>query len=226
MNLRAFAESIPAEFWQWGSVNAIPRDPLRYIEVLEQVQGMTTPSNMHLLNLAVRQLAADECYLEVGTWRGATLIGALLGNDAYGVAIDDDSMNEHDGDVKASWDVCTRHLVDFAIADRVYQIHRSIPDAWRFIEGEAWQMPVGVYLFDGDKATDEAAWAGVEGALPFLASEALIILDDANDIHIRRAAWRLCHDYPQHAMKILDLPTPGNCWPMFWNGVIAIAWRG
>lgn len=102
MNIRAFAESLPKEYYKWGSFNAMPYDFRRYAEVLDSVQGMTTPSNMHLLNLAVQQLAPDECYLEVGTWRGATLIGALLGNEGFGYAIDNDTMDEHDGDDKSS----------------------------------------------------------------------------------------------------------------------------
>lgn len=225
MNIRAFADALPKEFWQWGSINAIPKVPLPYIEVLEHIEKyMTTPSTMHFLNLAVQHMAPDECYMEVGTWRGATLIGALIGNEAYGVAIDDDSMDEHDGDERKSWDVWDENVKAFGVAERAIGVHCSVPAV--FDEPSLFQRPVGVYLFDGDKATDEAAYAGLSGALPFLAPEALIILDDANDIHVRRAAWQLCATYRQHAMLILDLPTPGNCWPMFWNGIMAIAWRG
>ncbi len=86
-------------------------------------------------------------------------------------------------------------------------------------------MRCGVYLFDGDKSTDESAYAGLSGVIPFLADEALIFVDDANEINIRRAVHRLERAYPEHATKILDIPTPGNCWPCFWNGIIAIAWK-
>ena len=77
----------------WGNPNTYPRDPLPYVEILERVQGMTTPATMLMLNRAVSCLDVGECYLEVGTWRGATLIGARLGNDARGYAIDNDTMD-------------------------------------------------------------------------------------------------------------------------------------
>lgn len=224
MNIRAFAESLPREFWQWGSFNAYPRVPLPYIEVLDKVQGMTTPTNMHLLNCAVRHMEEDECYLEVGTWRGATLIGALLNNTAHGIAIDNDSMDEHDGDERSSQEVWRENVAHFGLTDRTHYVNSSVPEVWAkpgILDGGL----AGVYLFDGDKATDEAAYEGISGALPFLAREALIILDDANDIHIRAAAGKLCATYPTHAYKIIDFPTPGNCWPCWWNGVMAIAWR-
>ena len=229
MNIRAWAERIPKEFYSWGGVNAYPRNAERYCAVLDSVQGMTTPSTMHLLNLAVQHLAPNECYLEVGTWRGATLIGALLNNDAYGVAIDDDSMNEHDGDERASWDVWRDNIARFHMEKRTHAIERAIPVAW----DETWAMLIhtvprflcGVYLFDGDKSTTEAAYDGLSGVIPFLADEALIFIDDANEINIRLAAHKLERAYPNQVVKILDIPTPGNCWPCFWNGIMVLAWK-
>ena len=222
MNIRAWAASLEKEFHKWGTLNAYPRFPNPYIEVLESVQGMTTPSTMHLLNLAVRHMAKDECYLEVGTWRGATLIGALLGNDAFGVAIDDDSMNEHDEDERSSYVVWLENMVRFDVRHRTEYIDGSVPDVF---EGLKLTRPVGVYLFDGDKSTEEAAYAGLAGVVPFLAPEALIFVDDANEITIRQAAHKLERAYPNNAIKIMDIPTPGNCWPMFWNGIMGIGWR-
>lgn len=227
MNIRAWAERLPDEFYQWGSVNAYPRDASRYIDVLKSVQHMTTPSTMHLLNLAVQHLAPNECYLEVGTWRGATLIGALLGNDAYGVAIDDDSMDEHDGDELKSEDVWDANVMEFGIGPRVAYINGSVPDVWHHIDlhvhVHADDHRVGVYLFDGDKSTVEAAYAGLEGVIPFLSDEALIFVDDANEIMIRLAAHKLERAYPDQVVKILDIPTPGNCWPCFWNGIMVLS---
>jgi hypothetical protein len=185
---------------------------------------MTTPSTMHLLNLAVRHLAADECYLEVGTWRGATLIGALLGNEALGMAIDNDTMDEHDGDGRSSQAVWRENVELFGMHGRVRYVDNAVPAAWETLH-EVLGVPVGVYLFDGDKSTEEAAYAGLEGVIPFLASEALIFVDDANEITIRKAVHKLCTAHSHHAIKLLDISLPGNCWPCFWNGIIAIGWK-
>jgi protein O-GlcNAc transferase len=227
MNIRRFAALLSNEFHTWGTINAYPVEPKAYIDVLRTVQGMTTPSTMHLLNLAVYCMEPDECYMEVGTWRGATLIGALLGNDAYGVAIDNDTMNDHDGDDRSSRDVWDENVIAHGIGTRAAYVDGSVPSIFatqRFLD-ELPNGRIGVYLFDGDKSTEEAAYAGLVGVVPFLANEALIFIDDANEMTIRMAAHRFERAYPDNAVKIIDIPTPGNCWPCFWNGIMAIAWR-
>jgi hypothetical protein len=223
MNIRAWAHALPAEYYKWGTFSAVPYELRRYADVLEHVQGMTTPSTMHLLNVACQHLAPGECYLEVGTWRGATLIGALLGNSAYGVAIDNDTMDEHDGDDRSSYAVWSDNIAHFAMGHRAQYVDGSVPEVWA--GGLPPDQNVGVYLFDGDKSTPEAAYAGLVGVLPFLANEALIVVDDANEMNIRLAVGELERATQGHALKVLDIPTPGNCWPMWWNGVIALAWQ-
>ena len=226
MDIRAWATRLPSEFWQWGSVNAYPRNAERYCTVLDSVQGMTTPSTMHLLNLAVQHLATDEFYMEVGTWRGSTFIGALFGNNAYGIAIDNDTMDDHNGDSRSSQEVWHENVAAFDMQDRSCYLDCSVPEVWtKGMLSTVLSGLIGVYLFDGDKSTVEAAYAGLEGVIPFLADEALIFIDDANEITVRLAAHKLERAYPDQATKILDIPTPGNCWPTFWNGIMVLSWR-
>jgi protein O-GlcNAc transferase len=220
MNLAAFTDALPSAFAMWQTLFAYPRDARRYCAVLDQVQAMTTPSMMHLLNTAVGCLEEGECYLEAGTWRGSTFIGAMLGHEAEGFAIDDDSMDEHDKDGKRSSEVWQENVAAFGIRGAHY-INGRIPGVW----GLLTLPPVGVYFFDGDKATPEAAWAGIAGALPLLAKQALIILDDANEMQIRLASLELQRRYPRNVTLLLDMPTPNNCWPGFWNGFHALAWE-
>lgn len=225
MNIQRFIDILPNTYYQWATLHAYPRDPLRYVKILDHVQAMTTPSVMHLLNTAVSCMAPDEAYLEVGTWRGATLIGALIGNAARGIAIDNDTMDEHDGDERSSKDVWHENVARFGITDRATYVDASVPAVWgrqNLTNGQR----VGVYLFDGDKSTEEAAYAGLEGVLPLLAHEALIVIDDSNTYEIRRALHTFFRRYYRQAYPIIDMPTPANCWPGFWNGIMAIAWDG
>lgn len=221
MDLRKFIKTFPDSYFQWGTLNAYPRIPLPYIEILDHVQAMTTPSVMHLINQAVRCMGPEEAYLEVGTWRGATLLGALVGNTARGIAIDNDTMDEHDGDERSSREVWAENMARFGMTSRVRYIDGSVPAVW----GELGGIPsVGVYLFDGDKSTEEAAYEGLEGIIPFLSPQALILVDDANTVQIRRALHEFFRRHFRHSYPIIDMPTPTNCWGSFWNGVIGVAW--
>jgi hypothetical protein len=62
----------------------------RFAEVLESVPGLARPNNLALLNIAARCVEPGETYVEVGAFRGSSLIGAMLGNDDVEfVAIDE-----------------------------------------------------------------------------------------------------------------------------------------
>ena len=104
-------------------------------------------------------------------------------------------------------------------------IDGSVPEVWSRPYLAMGNRPVGVYFFDGDKSTPEAAYDGLAGVLPFLADEALILIDDANEMNIALAAAKLERENPKQLMRLLWLPTPGNCWTCFWDGVMALAFK-
>src|ERR671938_87989 len=80
----------------------------------ETPPGLARPNNLALLNLAARCVAPDETYVEVGAFRGSSLIGALIDNDGVDfLAIDDFS---HSG---ASRDELERNLARFGFDGRV-----------------------------------------------------------------------------------------------------------
>ncbi len=224
MDVQRFFETLGPRYYAWGTVFAYPRTAEQHCRILDRVQGMTTPSVMQLLSTAVECLDPNECYLEVGTWRGATFIGALQGSaTAHGYAIDDDTMDEHDHDDRASADVWREHVDHFGLTNRAHYITGSTPEVWTR-PGLTDGRPVGVYLFDGDKSTPEAALDGLIGAAPFLSDTALIVIDDANTTQIRIAAMNFIRRYLRHSLVLMDLPTPGNCWAGFWNGLLVLGW--
>jgi protein O-GlcNAc transferase len=173
---------------------------------------------MHMLNRAVALLEEGECYLEVGTWRGATIIGALLGSSAAGYAIDNDVMDEHDGDEKLSREVWQENVRAFGVD--AHYIDGTVPDVFVNIS----LPPIGVYLFDGDKGSKEVAYEGIVSAVPFLSPHALLFIDDANEVTIRQAVHQFQIKHFPHVKLVLDIPTPGNCWSSFWNGLMILQW--
>ena len=72
---------------QWRDFNApqklaAARNPedRRLKNLLDEIPGMATENKLFLLNRAVAHLSAGEVYVEVGSYRGASVIGAALGN--------------------------------------------------------------------------------------------------------------------------------------------------
>src|SRR6266542_2061382 len=78
MRLEAFRTELPRAFD--GDLAAPhPRDR-RFRALLADVPGMATESKLALLSLAAAHLEPGEAYLEVGSFKGLSLIGAMLGN--------------------------------------------------------------------------------------------------------------------------------------------------
>jgi hypothetical protein len=59
--------------------------------------------------------------------------------------------------------------------------------------------------------------------VPLLAERALLVVDDTNCPAPRQATWDFLAARPE-ARLLLDLPTPGNCHPTFWNGLAVLGW--
>jgi hypothetical protein len=217
VNARAFADMLPLRFWRWGTWGMLPYAFERYARLIDHVTTMTAPGNLELLACAVACLEPGECYLEVGTWRGGTLIGALSqpGTLAHGYGVDSGALGlEHSPDGKTGAEAWAEHIAWAGLAERAHYISGEVPALTVDVP------PVGVYLFDGDKTTTEAAYAGLAWALHYLAPRALIVVDDANVLEIRMAVAQFARDHG--AQIILDIPTPGHGWPTFWNGTMVL----
>ena len=92
MDVERFEQELPRLFERFPE-SPRPRDR-RFEEVLEAVPGLARENNLALLNLAAGLLGPGESYVEVGSYRGTSLVAAMLGNDGEFVAIDDFSFEE------------------------------------------------------------------------------------------------------------------------------------
>ena len=89
----------------------LPRD-VRFAEILEAVPGLARANNLALLNVAARCLEPGECYVEVGTYHGSSLIAAMFESDADFVALDNWSLGD------GSREQLDRNLARFDLAGR------------------------------------------------------------------------------------------------------------
>lgn len=146
--------------------------------------GYCTPAELAVLHAAVTDLPATEAYLEVGTFKGRSLCGALLdGTDRAVVAVENFQEFGMSG---------------AAAREELYaNIGTLVPGSPRFrlVEGDCFDVlarpprdlePVGVYFYDGAH-TWVAHYLALGVAEPLLADEALVLVDDATWPVVRRA---------------------------------------
>jgi predicted O-methyltransferase YrrM len=173
---------------------------------------------MNLLNIAVRHLQGSEIYLEIGTYRGRTLIGAMIGTgNRRGVGID--NFSEFCDDPDAREIEIHDRLVAFKL-DRVVEFIRG--DYRNFSTSEK----IGVYFYDGCHNTIPG-YRALEYMVPYLADQALIVVDDFSGEGVWDSVRRFSRAHFREArvlfaMHTNDFPNPHKNW---WNGVIVLGWN-
>jgi predicted O-methyltransferase YrrM len=187
----------------------------RFTRILDEVPGLARENNLALLNLAVSMLEPGETYVEVGSYNGTSLIGAMVGNDdADVVAIDDFSMGD------GSRRTLERNLEHFKL---------ELPT---IVEGDAFELvpagclagkTVGAYYYDAGH-TYEKQLDGLRMVEPWLADRALLIVDDTDWPEVERATRDYCEQQP-NVRLLVWIPGKDNGYPHWWEGVKVLAWE-
>lgn len=218
MQWESFLGQLPSLYQEWGSSTVRPCSD-RFQQVLRAVRGMTTVNVLQLLNHAVAHLETGEVYCEVGSFQGATLIGALLGHKSC-LAYAADNFSELDPQ-GTNHRALQANLAAFSVQDQVRFHNQDFEDFLFGLRGSG--IKIGVYLYDG--AHDyRSQLLGLLLATPLLAERALLVIDDSNWPAVKQATWDYLSVCPA-ARLLLDLPTQGNCHPCFWNGVMVLSWQ-
>ncbi|HZR95312.1 MAG TPA: class I SAM-dependent methyltransferase [Gaiellaceae bacterium] len=185
-------------------------DVSRFEAILEDVEGLAQPNNLALLNVAARCLAPGEHYVEIGTYHGTSLISAMQGNDGQFVAIDNWSLG--DGSNQQLVSNLDRYGLRATIVDgdAFETLRRGIPS------------PVGVYYYDNGHAYEQQL-DGLRLVEPYLASPALVIVDDSDWERVERAVDDYVAAQPR-ATEIFRADGKERGHPEWWEGMRVLRW--
>lgn len=227
MRTKDFFPKVLHDFIYWNTPHARPIDDQRYMDILMSMGEeaiMTTPGVMHILNRACGCMIGGEKYLEIGTYRGSTLLGALLDNDVSAVVIDDRSEPLHaDGrNDSVEW---ARYMRTFGMLDRI----TLYEDRYQEIVPQLYEtdIKVGVAFLDGFNADARETLSMIKLVEPVLSDTAVIIIDDFNMAKQHQGAYQYVRENHEVASLILQAPTPGrqHMHPSLWNGIGIIAFE-
>ncbi len=185
-------------------------DVSRYEALLDEVPGLAKPNNLALLNVAARCLGDGEAYLEVGTFRGTSLIAAMLGNDGEFVALDNWSMAE--GSREELDSNLERHGLRARVleGDAFETLRRGVPS------------PVGAYYYDNGHAYEQQL-EGLRLVERYLASPALVIVDDTDWEKVERAVDDYLALEPR-ATEVFRADGEDRGHPEWWAGMRVLRW--
>lgn len=190
----------------------------RRFDPCPSVAGMTSIRVQALLGLAASCLGDGECYLEVGSYQGKTLISALVrAPKVKGFACDDFSQFQGDSPHARLMD----NLRRCGVADRVEFLEGDFHGT---LESAKLGVPIGLYLYDGAH-DEESQYLGIRLAEPLLADFALVFVDDwrwAPDSrsYARQGSLRAIQSSPNRWRLLYELPARYNGdHTLWWNGL-------
>jgi len=185
-------------------------DVSRFEEILEDVPGLAKANNLALLNVAARCLGAGEHYVEVGTFRGTSLISAMQHNDGLFVAVD--NWSKEGGDNHQLVSNLDRYGLRATIVDgdAFDTLRRGLPS------------PIGVYYYDAGHEYEEQL-DGLRLVEPYLASPALLIVDDTDWERVKRAVDDYLAAQPR-ATEIYRADGSDHDHPEWWYGMRVLRW--
>ena len=161
--------------------------------VVEDVEGMSSPRMCRFLNDLVGALPDDEVYLEIGSWKGLTLLSAARHNEGKKcIACDKFRFWGRYTGWGAVAELTLRQNVAF-YADECADIVFHKMDSEELFARGLVEDRVGVYFFDGDHSF-EGTYVGLREGAKLLADEAIVLVDDFNDRVIRGATYAALED--------------------------------
>ena len=146
----------------------------------------------------------------MGCYKGASLVGAATSNPQARIFACD-NFSQFDGAADA-----LRRTLDAHTAPGQVTFHDM--DFRAFLAAAPWAPArIGAYFYDGGHSFADQ-YDGVALAIPHLADDAVVIIDDTNKRAARSANNLVASAIPGFKL-ILDLRTPRNHSPTWWNGV-------
>lgn len=146
-----------------------------------------------LQRLAVNFLSEDKVYLEVGVYRGLTLLSVAkeIGNyKAFGI----DNFAYFDKDGK-NFGIVQSRIEKLGLSN-VSIINQDYEDALENLSNELKGKKIGVYFIDGPHDY-RSQLVCLLLAKPYLADDAIILVDDSNYRHVRQANRDFLISHPE-----------------------------
>lgn len=222
MDVERFVAELPDLF------DDFPRSPRprgrRFDDVLASVPNLAEENVLALLNLAASLLSPGESYVEVGAYYGASLVAAMRANVGDFVAID--AFTFQPSEVRG------RILPAASRAGLEETLRRFGADRATILEGDAFALlergslgdrRVGVYYYDGSHAYEHQL-RGLRAIEPWLAQEALLVVDDHDWEQVARATRDYLADEPR-ARLLVEIGGADRGQPWWWEGVAVLGWR-
>lgn len=184
---------------------------------LVDIEGLSSPRVCAFLNQLVAHMEPDEIYLEIGTWKGRTLLSAAHGNAGRRcVACDKFRFwGKFTGPGFLARRQLYGNLKRFEQGSASIEFHSMT--SRELFRRKLVRAPVGVFFYDGDHSFEETHHAIVQAA-PYLSRRSVLVVDDWSDPTVVAATKQALRDANLHVRWYRALPGD-HTETLFWNGL-------
>ena len=220
MDTSRFAAELPGLFDDYPR-SARPRDR-HFADLVGGMPNLATENTLAVIALAASLLGPGESYVEAGAYMGASLIAASRGGAGDLVAIDHFDFGP--------LTVAGRDLPAASRAQLEANLERFGVSA-TILEGDTLEVlrsgaldgrTVGVFYYDACHEHGPQLEA-LRLAEPYLAGEALVIVDDSDWDEVREAIDDYVAGQPR-ATLVVDVAGAGGNQDWWWDGMAVLAW--
>lgn len=217
MDLQRFKRELPGHFDDIYLPKSFKERGKEIPGEADFLPGPTTKFIGHVLNFAVTLLAPGEAQLQLGAYCGRTLAYAMTGNLQkwhYHIA-----NFHHDHTLRRNyleWMEKKRYLPYLKVMEGDY------PDVLT-LEPPALKHPVGVFFYSAESDYEKTLMS-LRLVEPYLANQALVVVDNSNFPEVSRAGYDWVQENSQTYL-LYDLPTFFAGHPTWWNGIQLISYQ-
>lgn len=198
-----------AALQRWNTSVVLSRKQRRALRALDTIPRMTTWAVGAMLIELASQIPEGSVYLNIGVWHGYSLLCVMAGAPQC-PSIGVDNFSEFGGPADA-------FMPRFAVLKKDHHHFFSMEYQQYFLTTH--REPIGLYFYDGSHEYEDQRSA-LELAEPFFVPGTLIVVDDTNWNHPRRATEDFIAKSPRRYMRMMDVRTACNAHPTFWNGLM------
>ena len=178
---------------------------------LLKIESMSTYAIGYIINKICQQLGNDENYVNIGVWKGFSLIAGMLNTSCsvYG----NDNFSQFDGpkeEFKKKFDL---------LKDQNKHFFYECDYKDFFKEYDKLKKSISFYYYDGEHSYKNH-FENLIIAKNYFKSGTIILVDDINFPQVDAATKDFISQYPKDYKILKDIKTANNhCHPSYWNGL-------
>lgn len=174
---------------------------------LASIRGMSSAANAYLINTICRSMSSDQIYLNVGVFKEFSMFAGMIDTKCKVIGIDD--FSEFDNASTSFFN----NLKEFYSSNM--EFHRC--DYVEHMRSDS--RLIDFYFYDGRHGYQDQ-YDAIINARHKIDKGSIVMIDDTNYTGVKEATFKALTDIGAEYDIWLDMHTPNNMHPTYWNGIL------